>query len=205
MKTIVNPEKKKLGNSQRRKLGKLYSKALINLFVEGKILEPEMDKIVTDIQVLHEITKKRAWIDWTQRSRRLGLTTQEILKIFEDAIFPHVSLEFTKVWITKHINENHFPVLVESYKYFLRQILLVDVKVPEYIKITEKHKEKIKNFVENFYKNKITERGQIGYIKLSYEYVKTEPKFRTGDEFVKLANQLFDFNIDIIEKKIIKV
>jgi hypothetical protein len=101
--------------------------------------------------------------------------------------------------------KRHFLVLEKSFKYFLRRILLVDIEVPEYINVSDKNKVKIKNFVKDFYKDKITERSPIDYIKLNYESIKTEPKFEAGEEYTKLANQLFDFNINIIEKNLIKV
>ena len=191
--------------SEKNKLGKIYSKALINLFCSGKISEPEMDNVVQDVEILFEVAKTKFWVDIMNNIHRFTLPPQEILSIFEKSIFPHLSSEFTKTWVKQQIEAEYSVVIKKSLKYFLRAILLVYVEVPEYIKLTDKHREKIKKFVRHFYRDRITERSEIHYIKLNYEHVKTDPKFEAGEEYVQFANQLFDFKINIIEKKIITV
>ena len=195
---------KKFLEFEKNKLGKLYSKALLNLFFAGKISDPEMDNVVQDIELLFKITETELWADFTFKSAR-GFTNQEILSIFDKSVFPFIFSEFTKLWITEQIKNDHFAVLEKSFKYFLRRIMFVDIEVPEYIKVSDKNKVKIKNFVDHFYKDKVNERSHLKYIKLNYESVKTEPKFEAEEEYIKLANQIFDFNINIIEKNLIQV
>jgi len=197
---------KKFLESEKNKLGRLYSNELLNLFISGKISESEIDSIIRDVQVLYKVmTGTKAWLDFTLTDHKFGFKTQKLLSIFNDAVFPLLSSEFTKIWVKEQINKNRFVVLEKSFRYFLRSILLVDIKIPEYIELSDKHKEKIKFCVKNFYKDKITERSRIHYIMLNYEQVKTEPNFNTGEEYIKLANQLFDFEINMIEKTIVKV
>jgi hypothetical protein len=196
---------KKFLEFEKNKLGKLYSKALLKLFLTGKISESEMDNVVQDIEILFKITEKRLWLDFADLSARFGFTTTKTLSIFDNSVFPFISSEYTKIWVTEQIKKDHFVILEKSFKYFIKRILLVNIEVPEYISISDKNKIQIKNFVKHFYKDRITERSHIDYIKLNYEGVKTEPKFEAGEEYIKLANQFFDFNINIIEKNLIKV
>jgi len=197
---------KKLLESEKNKLGKLYSKALLNLFFSGKISESEIDNIVRDVQVLYKVmTRAKLWLDFTFTKHRFSFKTEELLSIFNNAIFPFLSSEFTKIWVQEQINKNHFVVLEKSFRYLLRSILLIDIKVPEYIELSDKHKAKIKYFVKDFYKDKITERSQVHYIMLNYEQVKTETNFKIEEEYIKLANHIFDFEINMIETKIVKV
>lgn len=199
-------EKKKLSEFEKKKFGKLYSKALVKLFLNGEISEPEMDNVVRDVEILKilfkesKFTKTKLQLDSVLTDNWLNLNyqkilNQKILEIFEKSIFPFLSSEFTKVWIEEQIKRNHFVVLGQSFKYFLRTILFVNIEVPEYINISDKHQEKIKSVMKYFYKHKINERSHLHHIKLNYKHIKTGSEFEGDKEYVKLANQLFDFLI----------
>ena len=190
--------------SKKNKLGKLYSKGLLNFF--GKISESEIDNIIRDVQALYEVIRgTKSWLDFTLKNNKYSFKKEGIReKILNNAVFPLLSSEVTKIWIKEHIDRNHFVVLEKSFRSLLRSILVIDIKVPEYIELSDKHKEKIKYFVKHFYKDKITERSRVYYIMLNYEQVKTESNFKIEEEYVKLANELFDFKVNIIEKEIVK-
>lgn len=197
---------KKILESEKNKLGKLYSKALLNLFFSGKISESEMDIIIRDVQALYKVmTRIKLWLDFTFTKYRFSFKKEELINIFNSAIFPLLNSEITKIWVKEQINKDRFVVLEKSFRYFLRSILLIDIKVPEYIELSDKHKDKIKYFVKSFYKDKITERSRVRYIMLNYEQIKTKPDFNAGAEYIKLANQIFDFEINMIDEKIFKI
>ena len=191
--------------SEKRRLSNHYIQSLISLFEKGTIPESEMDKIVDDIETLSEILPKVLWKDLTYMTTRFSLTNEEIAVVIERSVYPVLLSDYTKHWLKEQILRNHFTIIERSVKNLLKKILILDIELPEYIKIDDSRKTKISNFVKHFYKEVVINNGKISFIKLHFNHVKTVTKFEIDEDFRKLANQLFDFEINIIEKNLLKV
>ena len=191
--------------SEKRRLSSSYVQSLIKLFERGVIPESEMDLIVEDIEALNKIIQKIIWKDLTYLTNRFSLSNEEIRKLIERSVFPSLMSDYTKGWLREQIMRNHFTIIDRSIKTILKKILLIDIEVPEYIAIDESRRAKIFSFIKKYYQEKIFSNGKIAFIKLHFNHVKSITKFEVDDDYKRLANQLFDFEIKIVEKKLLKV
>jgi hypothetical protein len=191
--------------SEKRRLSNNYVQSLLSLFEKGIIPESEMDKIVEDIETLSKVFQKVLWKDLTYMSSRFSMTNEEIKNVLERSIYPVLLSEYSKQWLNEQILRNHFTIIERSVKNLLKKVLILDIELPEYITIDDTKKNKIYNFIKRYYKEKILNNGKIFFIKLHFNHVKTITKFEIDEDFKRLANQLFDFEINIIEKNLLKV
>lgn len=191
--------------SEKRRLANNYVQSLYSLYEKGDLTETDMDLIIEDVEVIAGIFPNDLWRKLTYMTNRFSLGNEEISKLFANAVYPHLSSGYTKKWIDEHIQRNHFTIIERSIKTLLKKVLLLDVETPEYISITPERKSKILGFVKKFYREKIFNNGKSVFIKLHFNKVKTVGMVEMDDDYKALANQLFDFEIKIIEKKLLTV
>ncbi len=190
--------------SEKRRLANIYVQALYDLYEKESISEDEMDMIIEDIEVVDSVL--------LGVSRRLALITnnfslafEELNHIFATAVYPELKSNYSIQWIKEQIDRNHFSILHKSIKSLLKRVILLDIETPDYISITPDRKIKIYNFVKNYYRKKVFSNGKTTFIKLHFNPVKTMGSIEMDSEYKALANQLFDFEINIIEKKLLTV
>jgi hypothetical protein len=191
--------------SEKRRLSGNYVHSLITLFEKGVISESEMEKIVDDAETLSGITQKILWKDLSTMTSRFSLTNGEIKSIFERTIYPLLLSNYSIGWLNEQISRNHFTIIERSIKSLLKRVLILDIEIPEYISIDESRRNRIYNFVKRFYKEIIFNNGKTSFIKLHFNHVKTVTRLEIDEDYKNLANQLFDFEINIVEKNLLKV
>jgi len=191
--------------SEKRRISNYYVKSLYSLYENSIISESEMDILVEDIEIISELTKSKEWKNFNFITTRLSLTSEEVLELFNKLIFPDFKIEYSKKWFSEIINRNHYTIIDSIVNEFLKRVVILDIVVPEYIVINSERKNKIYSFVKKFYKDKVFNNGKDKFIKLHFHNVGTESHFEIDDDFKNLANKLFDFEINIIEKKLLTV
>jgi len=191
--------------SEKRRISNYYVKSLYSLYEKGLISEDEMDILVEDIEIISGLTKSKEWKNFNFITTRLSLSSEEVLGLFNKIIFTDFKTEYSKKWFDEIINRNHYTIIDSIVSEFLKRVVILDIEVPEYIIINNERKNKIYSFVKKFYKDKIFNNGKDKFIKLHFHNVKTISNFEIDDDFKNLANKLFDFEINIIEKKLLTV
>jgi hypothetical protein len=193
--------------SEKKRISKFYSSVLYNLYVQDKVTEDEMDVIVDDILTLKEIVKSSVWRDLSFFSSRFNFTNNEIETLIESIINKELKSSITKKWINLHIDNGHYSLLDRSIKLVENNIFTFFIESSDYVEFNQTRKQKISNIFRKYYKEKILSDPKSKFVKLYFLNIERDKSLKSMEidsKFKKIANDLFDYELDLIEKNLFK-
>jgi hypothetical protein len=193
--------------SEKKRISKFYSSALYGLYLKDIVSEDEMDVIVDDILTLREIVRSSTWKDLSFFSSRFNFTNNEIENLIESVINKELKSPITKKWVNLHIDNGHYFLLDRSVKNIENDIFTFYIESFDYVEFNQQRKQKIQNFFRKFYKEKVLSEPKSKFIKLYFSNITRDEslsEIEVDAKFKKIANDLFDYEIDLIEKNLFK-
>jgi hypothetical protein len=194
----------KFTETERKRLSHYYNEVLFNLFTSEQINEEDMDTIINDIDTLTNLSDTKTWTDLNFYIKRFSLSNDEVLELLGSTL-KDLTSPILKRWVRIHIENNHFPILSRNLKDSEKYIVKFYVDIPEFIDITESRKQKMTNMVRKFYQEKILDEKKNKFIKVyltSLPLSKEAQEMTKDEKFKKIANAIFDYEIDLIEKNL---